>query len=96
MGTSGIEPVSTLLTEAEDAHGVYETEALGGVYDEAWAAWYATYLVEHGIAEVIGRSVTADALARVLVETFEEYRSTGDAARESWADWTARRLVGAS
>ncbi len=93
MDTSAAERVSRLLTEAEDAHGVYETEALGGVYDQAWAAWYATYLVEHGIAEVLGRSVTADALGRVLAETFEEYRATSDPARESWADWTARRLV---
>ncbi len=96
MHQSAAERVSRLLTEAEDAHGIYETEELGGVYDEAWAAWYASYLVEHGIAEVIGRSFTSDTLARVLTETFQEYRSTSDAARESWADWTARRLVGAS
>ena len=96
MRASAIETVSSLLTEAEDAHGVYENDALGGVYDEAWAAWYAGYLVEHGISDLIGRSVPADELASVLSETFDEYRSSGATTGASWADWTARRLVGAS
>ncbi len=93
MHASAAESLSTLLTEAEDAHGVYETDVLGGVYDEAWAGWYAHYLANHGIGELIGRDVDADELGRVLTETFDEYKAAGVAARESWADWTARRLV---
>ena len=34
-----------LLREAEAAHGKYETEELGGVRDEEWAAWYAEFIV---------------------------------------------------
>jgi hypothetical protein len=40
------EELADLLREAEAAHGVYETEELGGVRDEEWAAWYAEFIVE--------------------------------------------------
>jgi len=35
-----------LLVETAAAHGAYETEQLGGVYDEAWPGWYARHLAE--------------------------------------------------
>lgn len=33
-----------LLTGAAAAHGIYETERLGGVYDDAWPMWYAAHM----------------------------------------------------
>ena len=39
------EELTGLLQEAEAAHGVYESEELGGVRDEEWAAWYAEFIV---------------------------------------------------
>jgi hypothetical protein len=39
------EELARLLREAEAAHGKYETEELGGVRDEEWAAWYAEFIV---------------------------------------------------
>jgi hypothetical protein len=39
------EKLTKLLQEAEAAHGKYETEELGGVRDEQWAAWYAEFIV---------------------------------------------------
>jgi hypothetical protein len=39
------EELTRLLREAEAAHGKYETEELGGVRDEEWAAWYAEFIV---------------------------------------------------
>ncbi|MCP2264091.1 hypothetical protein ACFQHV_20210 [Promicromonospora thailandica] len=42
MDTSEI--LRDLLTRAADAHGVHEQEELGGVYDEAWPAWYAQHM----------------------------------------------------
>jgi hypothetical protein len=39
------EELTRLLREAEQAHGKYETEELGGVRDEEWAAWYAEFIV---------------------------------------------------
>lgn len=85
--------VSALLTEAEQAHGVYETTVLGGVYDKEWAAWYAAYAVEHGIADLIGHPVTADALGAFLDAGFEAYRAAEPRPSEPWGTWTAQRIV---
>jgi len=49
---TGLEPaIAALLRATESAHGAYETEILGGVRDEDWPTWYATYLLGHGLAD---------------------------------------------
>jgi hypothetical protein len=35
-----------LLTRAAAAHGIHETEELGGVFDEEWPDWYADHMVK--------------------------------------------------
>jgi hypothetical protein len=52
--------VIALLREAGAAHGVYETTELGGVYDQQWAAWYAAYLLKHGLGELLGQALWAE------------------------------------
>lgn len=37
--------LTRLLSEAEEAHGQYEKEQLGGARDEDWAQWYAEYIL---------------------------------------------------
>jgi hypothetical protein len=51
METTLEKAVAALLRETEMAHVTYETDVLGGVYDEAWPAWYAAYLLDHGLAD---------------------------------------------
>ena len=41
-----VQELAGLLREAEAAHGVYETEELGGVRDEEWADWYAAFIID--------------------------------------------------
>jgi hypothetical protein len=54
--------IQDALERAAAAHGVYETEALGGVHHVEWPAWYAEHmtrtLAEDGF-EIVGTSVTA-------------------------------------
>jgi len=38
------EVILDLLKEAAAAHGVYEAEELGGVFDEGWPEWYAAHM----------------------------------------------------
>jgi hypothetical protein len=85
--------VSALLTETEQAHGVYETTVLGGVYHKEWADWYAAYAVAHGIGDLVGHPVTADQLGTFLAGSFEAFKGAEPKPTESWADWTARRIV---
>ncbi len=86
--------VRALLVEAEVAHGTYESTVLNGVYDEEWPRWYAAYVVDHGLAPLLGREVAADDLAAFLATTFAEFKAdAGVTAAEPWADYTARRIV---
>jgi hypothetical protein len=39
------EELTSLLKEAEKAHGEYEKTELGGVRDQDWASWYAEFIV---------------------------------------------------
>jgi hypothetical protein len=39
------EELTRLLREAEEAHGRYEKEELGGERDEDWPSWYAEFIV---------------------------------------------------
>ena len=87
------EAVTALLSETEAAHGVYETTELKGVYDQDWPRWYATYVVEHGIADLLGHAVTADRLAAFLASTFDEFKGADPKPTESWPAWTARRIT---
>lgn len=85
--------VATLLREAEGAHAVYEADALDGVYDEAWPRWYATYAVEHGLAEILGHDVTIDELTTFLTESYGDFASADPKPSESWSEWTATRIT---
>jgi hypothetical protein len=38
METTPEEAITAVLTETKTAHGVYETNILGGAFDEAWPA----------------------------------------------------------
>jgi uncharacterized protein YbjT (DUF2867 family) len=85
--------IATLLREAEGAHAIYEADALKGVYDEAWPRWYATYAVEQGLGEIIGRDVGVDELTTFLTESYAEFAAADPKPAEPWADHTATRIV---
>ncbi len=40
-----------LLTRTAEAHGRFESEELGGVYDEAWPQWYAAFMARQLAAD---------------------------------------------
>lgn len=91
--TGRIEAISALLTEAEAAHGVYEATVLGGVYDQEWPNWYATYAVEHGIGELLGGPITAERLGTLLAGSFEAFKAADPTPTAPWATWTAGRIA---
>jgi hypothetical protein len=84
--------LALLLGETFVAHQAYETAELGGAYDQQWPAWYARYLVEHGIGALLGRAVTTEAVAALLAECDEAYKRENPAM--SWPDFYAPQLLG--
>ena len=85
--------VAALLRQAEGAHATYEADELDGVYDEAWPRWYATYAVEHGLSRIIDRDVGIEELATFLAASYGDFASADPKPLESWADYTAARIV---
>ena len=67
--------IANLLDKTLAAHGVHEERELNGVYDQDWPAWYAAYLVEHGIGDLLGQAITPRSLAGLLKQYDEDYRA---------------------
>ena len=87
------EAVMTLLAQAEQAHGEFETAELGGVYDQDWPRWYAAYAIEHGLGALVGHPVTTDQLAQFLAGTFGDFQNAEPEPSEPWTAYTARRIT---
>ena len=90
MGTET--SIARLLTETLVAHSDHETTVLGGVYDEEWAFWYATYLLEHGLPDLLPHAAKLNAaqLGAILTQLDADYRQ--EKREEEWPTYYAERL----
>ena len=83
--------VAALLVQAGSAHGVYEENELNGVYDQNWPEWYAAYLVEHGLSELLGTPVTVEQLSGLLKQYDQDYKRERPGV--GWPQFYAERLI---
>ena len=83
--------VRALLAEAGNAHRDFEQSELKGVRDQDWPAWYARYLLAHGLHSLIGRDIGEDELANLLKACDLAYLR--DQPQKSWQDYYAQRIV---
>ena len=95
MATDRAEAVAALLVQAEGAHGAYEATELNGVYDKEWPTWYAGYLVQHGLGDLLGHEVTTDRVAEFLASKYAEFEETDPKPRQPWPAYIASRMVAA-
>ena len=93
MALDPTDAVSRLLEETKAAHGTFEETELKGVYDQEWPSWYARYAVDHGIDELVGRPIRAEALAEFLTTSNMEFERLDPRPTETWTAYTARRIV---
>jgi hypothetical protein len=93
METTPEQAVATLLKETKTAHVAYETDVLGGIYDEAWPAWYAAYLLDHGLGDHLSGAERLDVanLAAELTRLAADYERGEQTS--SWPDVYARGIV---
>ena len=89
--TGTMTAMTDLLVQTSQAHGHYEETELNGVYDQAWADWYAEYAVEHGMGDLLGHAVTSDQLAEFLASSNVDFEQTKP--EETWAAYTAGRIA---
>lgn len=90
MAQDRIEEIAALLVQAGHAHETYEKNDLHGVYDQAWARWYASYTVEEGISALLGHAVTVEQLTAFFSDSYARFQQAH--AGEAWADFTAREM----
>ena len=85
--------VAALLSQAETAHGIYETRVLGGVYDEEWPAWYAAYLLDHSLGEHLAGTENLDVanLATMLMRLATDYERGKQ--ENPWPDVYAHGII---
>ncbi len=93
METTPEKAVAALLNETKTAHVAYETDVLSGVYDEAWPAWYAAYLLDHGLGKHLPGSERLDvaSLAAELARLAADYERGEQ--RSPWPDVYAQGIV---
>ena len=90
MAESKIARVQTLLDQAGQAHHHFEQFELGGEFDEDWPQWYAAYLLENGLGQLLARQPQAAELAASLSSITEEHQ---DAEEQRWSAFVAPRLL---
>ena len=89
--TAAEQAVAALLAQAGAAHGVYEASELNGVYDQNWPGWYAAYLVEHRLADLLDMPIAVERL-RILLEQYDqEYNRERPGV--SWPQFYATHLI---
>lgn len=82
------------LTRAVAAHGVHETENLGGVYDQEWPSWYAAHMAQTlaGAGHPIGAQVIQSALEDAAAAHAQHEKQTG-AKDPDWRPWYAAHMT---
>ncbi|HEU5102883.1 MAG TPA: hypothetical protein VFU22_27865 [Roseiflexaceae bacterium] len=83
--------VAALLSQASSAHGVYETNELNGVYDQNWPDWYAAYLVEHGLGDLLATPIAVEQLRELLKQYDQDYNRERPGV--GWPQFYAARLI---
>ena len=82
--------LTVLLRQAGSAHGQYESTVLKGVYDQDWAIWYAAWILEHGLNDVLKTDFDADSFGKLLFSINQDHQH--DSKGLSWAEFTANAL----
>ena len=83
--------LSELLQQTRAAHHDFEIMELGGGRDEQWPAWYAQYLLDNGMAELLSLQPNSDSLAALLEQGSREHKAASSS--EDWTSYTARYLL---
>ena len=91
MPESILKQITRLLERSQTEHKEYEASVLNGVRDEEWDMWYAAWLVEHGINDLLNADMQSSDLATLLTDINNQHQD-GDQSK-SWAEYTAEQIV---
>ena len=72
------------------AHAAERHEGKGG-HPMRWPDWYAAYLLQHGIGDLLNASITVESLSRLLKQYDQDYKRERPSV--GWPDFYAQRLL---
>ncbi len=90
MNMNSVAQIANLLSQAGSAHHHFEQTVLNGVYDQEWPAWYADYVIKHGLNDLLPKPVTVEQLSHFFSESYEIYKLKNSPL--GWADYTAQEI----
>src|SRR3990167_3637815 len=80
-----------LITEAGEAHHIYEQQNLGGKSDEGWPLWYAEYLLSHNVAQYFEEELTKEDIAEDLKAAAAGFKE--NLPKMSWQEYYAKFMI---
>ena len=83
--------LTDLLEKTAGEHHEYEKSALKGVRDEEWDMWYGSWLVEHGINDLLNSDLRSADLATLLRDINDQHGQSDQL--QGWSEYTARQLI---
>jgi hypothetical protein len=86
-----VEQIADLLVATQWAHHQHQERDLGGRYSYEWPAWYADYLLDHGLPELLGRPLEKESLARFLAEVDKKHQAENPG--QDWPVFYALRMA---
>ena len=91
MAADQVSQLVSLLTKTGAAHRDYIENIEKVDVDYRWPVWYATYLLDHDLEEILGVEIDRASLAGFIAEMDGVYKES--TSEESWQEYYAQKLL---
>ncbi|MBN2502106.1 MAG: hypothetical protein JXB38_15085 [Anaerolineales bacterium] len=91
MATDQVSQLVSLLTKTGAAHRDYIENIEKVDVDYRWPVWYAAYLLDHDLEEILGVEIDRTSLAGFIAEMDGVYKESS--SEESWQEYYAQKLL---
>lgn len=83
--------VENLLVQTSEAYEQYRQFFLKGAEDPDWAKWYALYIIEHDLTQVVNQAWTFRQITQFLDRSYASYEAV--AVNMSWVGYLTDQLM---
>lgn len=91
MSQNKVNQLFNLFVKTVWAHHEHQERDLNGVYNVNWAPWYASFLIDNGVGDVIGYEIDEESLTQFLVDVDKKYRR--EKPNQEWPVYYAIQLA---
>jgi hypothetical protein len=91
MSQDKVNQLFNLFVKTVWAHHEHQERDLNGVYNVNWAPWYASFLIDNGVGDVLGYEINEESLTRFLVDVDKKYRR--EKPNQEWPVYYAIQLA---